>query len=88
MVGAQLNGLGIASSMPVVAADTPLNEERAIVGRVLNTPYQPDPLAWEALSDDILDLEFEGQPVFPRKIVRAVAFELWNSRFPLNRQKR
>lgn len=76
--GAQLNGIGIASSLPVVAADTPLNEEVAVVGRILNTPYLPEPGLWKDVGEYCFGLEVYGKPIIPRRIVRPVSFEMWN----------
>lgn len=83
--GAQLNGVGIASSLPVVAADTPFNEEVAIMGRVINTPYHPEPGLWEEVGQFVRALKFDGKPIIPKHIVRPASFEIWNSRFPKNR---
>lgn len=77
--GAQLCGLGLACCVPVVSSDDPLNEERAIIHRTLNTKGRAVPGLWA----DVLPIL---RSVLPPTIVRAASFEVWNSRFPKVRQ--
>jgi len=77
--GAQLCGLAIAQYMPVVSADTPLNEERAIIHRALIPPLPSSARAWDRVSKVLLGL-------LPPKVVRPTQFDIWNARFSKARQ--
>lgn len=78
--GAQLCGIGLAVCIPVVSSDTPNNEERAIIHRALNTKLEPTEGLWREVGL-ILD------ELLPTRVVRSVDFDLWNSRFPVSRQR-
>lgn len=78
--GAQLCGLAIAQYLPVVSADTPENEERAIIHRALIPPLPSNAHAWEQVEETLHEL-------LPPKVIRPTQFEIWNARFSKTRQK-
>jgi len=78
--GPTLHGVGLACCIPVVSADTAINEERAIIHRGLIAPVVGLRGAWYKAGMLLRD-------IVPTHIVRATPFEIWNSRFPRNRQK-